>query len=137
MESFENMNGIVNLHISKLRGQDVEIFFHSEDFIIEIRQDGKKMTRLLDKDLDPVETIRDFLRTVVVDCQEKCDDYYIFIETKELSYLDIFEMDGVEFDFEKCCVCLLSTYSKTPCNHALCLVCLPKCKKCPYCRASF
>ena len=141
METFERniaRKGVINLHISKLFGKEVEVFLHVDGLVIEIRRNEKKMTRSLDKNLDLVESIRDCLKTVVIDCQEVCDDYYIFIETEDISYLeDLFEMDGVVFDFEKCCVCLLSTQSKTKCNHAVCLACLPKCKKCPMCRVTF
>lgn len=142
METFAKniARGGVNLHISKLFGEEVQVFIHVGDSVaIEIRQSEKRMLTNIGPVKDPetiAKTVRSFLKTVELDCNEVCCDYYIFIELEEVSYLqDIFEMDGIEFDFEKCPVCLTATQTKTSCNHALCSSCLPKCKKCPMCRA--
>jgi hypothetical protein len=142
METFEQnvkRGGYLNLHITKLFGENVEVFLHNNlknkvNVTIIIKQNEKKMTADIGSS---VESIRSLLKTVVIDCQEECNDYFYFIEMEDISYLNIFEMNGVEFDFEKCSVCLSATQSKTICNHDLCLACLPKCKKCPICRFIF
>jgi hypothetical protein len=133
--------GPINLHISKLFGKDVEVILLADENIsIEIRQAKKKMTVNLGTIQDPetiAESVRALLKSVVLDCRDRCKDYYIFIEFEEVSYLqDVFEMDGIVFDFEKCPVCLNATQTKTMCNHVLCPVCFLKCKKCPLCRAT-
>jgi hypothetical protein len=65
--------------------------------------------------------------------------FFPHIERGDVSYLqDVFGMEHIKFDFEKCSVCLNATHATTSCKHSLCFVCWSKIlksnKRCPLCR---
>lgn len=60
-------------------------------------------------------------------------------EDDELFY-EMFNVENVEMEYDMCCVCHENTFTKTSCNHTLCIVCMQSLKekkktdKCPICR---
>lgn len=143
MESFSKniKQEMFNTHISSVSGKDVSVMICvSEKTELEIISMNKKIKIDLETN-DPEEIVGrvcEVLKNIdltIVEHGEPCYDIYYSIEREDISYLrDIFVADNIKFDFENCSVCYCASVWETSCHHSLCLICFPKCKKCPLCR---
>ena len=132
-----------NTHISSVSGIDVSVMLRismSGKTILEIISIDKKISVDLETN-DPEEIVArvcEILKNIDIDIVkygEPCHDVYYFIEYDDIAYLrDIFVLDNIKFDFGECVVCYCASVWETSCHHSLCMVCSPKCKKCPLCR---
>lgn len=145
MESFaKNIVRGVNTHISNISGVDVSVMLRlmSGKTMLEII--SYSMEKKISIDLETsepeqmVERTCEILKNIdmrLIEHGEPCHEIYYFIERDDITYLrDIFVLDNIQFDFDKCSVCYCASVWETNCKHSLCLLCLPKCKRCPLCR---
>ena len=146
MESFaKNIARGVNTHISNVSGVDASVMLRismSGKTMLEIVSMEKKLRIDLDTN-EPekiVERTCEILKNIdmgIIEHGEPCHEIYYFIERDDITYLkDIFILDNIKFDFDKCAVCYCASVWETSCKHSLCMVCLPRCKTCPLCRRS-
>lgn len=132
--------GLFDTHISKVYGKDVSVILKfTETTELEISNE-KKITIDLET-TDPstiVERVCEVLKNFdlgLIEYGVICSEFYFFIEKEDITYLqDVFNLDFINFDFEKCAVCYNATSYKTGCGHDVCCACLSKCSRCPLCR---
>lgn len=160
VKSIENLvksgDDRMNLHIEEIGGLNtfVSIVFEEGKLYLAVLLTDFHRELIVDLEAEIVEekiqapeefvlAIREKLKNVKLDKFSGTlyvESFFPFQERGDVSYLaDIFEMDHIKFDFEKCAVCYNATQTKTTrCKHPLCLLCWTNISRttnnCPLCR---